>query len=566
MEKPLFIHRDLILRLYRELFTRWYAKESSFRDLIISAILTRDAKILLIGPPEAGKTTLVRLIAKGLSKNTKNNEVIYAKIIGAPEKTLQKVFVSTNIVKLLTQGIEEIIVRPIVKARIKFINEINRFSKAVQDGLLSLLEEKEIEYGGYTFKTPSYIAFADMNPYRGDIDRALKSRFHASAYISLADMKGSVKIIKSLLKGTELDLAKNMPEILSVKDLEEIWDDVSKVRIPQRVLLFANMLIWAFRACKYDKSRLMPGFMRLACAQCEFANELCSQIQMVPGERTIISLILLSKARAWFYGREEVNYDDIITLAPYVIAHRIELIPAVRSEYPNPWEWAKHAVNTIIRTKWLYEEGKKKIYGIWLKALSLSCLLLNCERDELIDEVLQIYYADLMSSGNKWSILKTLRFLAYGEYGGRGDLVLRQLYDVVKSRFEKESKELIKRIEPVVRSVIHDENITLSSIVRIMNELDNALPEDSKHLQEMLKSKLEEYTIRLSLMTPGIYEEIKRVLRKHGFDNKQISELLTGRIKRLENSNLIVKRQSNFIVIYAQTKELAEELRREIGV
>ncbi len=488
------------------------------------------------------------------------------RIIGAPEKTLQKVLVSTNIVKLLTRGIEEIIVRPIVKARIKFINEINRFSKAVQDGLLSLLEEKEIEYGGYTFKTPSYIAFADMNPYRGDIDRALKSRFHASAYISLADMKGSVKIIKSLLKGTELDLAKNMPEILSVKDLEEIWDDVSKVRIPQRVLLFANMLIWAFRACKYDKSRLMPGFMRLACAQCEFANELCSQIQMVPGERTIISLILLSKARAWFYGREEVNYDDIITLAPYVIAHRIELIPAVRSEYPNPWEWAKHAVNTIIRTKWLYEEGKKKIYGIWLKALSLSCLLLNCERDELIDEVLQIYYADLMSSGNKWSILKTLRFLAYGEYGGRGDLVLRQLYDVVKSRFEKESKELIKRIEPVVRSVIHDENITLSSIVRIMNELDNALPEDSKHLQEMLKSKLEEYTIRLSLMTPGIYEEIKRVLRKHGFDNKQISELLTGRIKRLENSNLIVKRQSNFIVIYAQTKELAEELRREIGV
>lgn len=566
MEKSMFVHRNLVLKFYKELFARWYSKESSFRDLIISAILTRDAKILLIGPPEAGKTTLIRLIAKGLSRDTGGNEVIYAKIIGAPEKTLQKVLVSTNIVKLLTKGIEEIIVRPIVKARIKFFNEINRFSKAVQDGLLSLLEEKEVEYGGYTFRTPSYIAFADMNPYRGDIDRALKSRFHASAYVSLVDMKGSVRIVKSLLEGTELDLAKSMPEILSIKDLEEIWEDVSKVRIPQRTLLFANMLIWAFRACKYDKSRLMPGFMRLACAQCEFANELCSQIQMIPGERAIISLILLSKARAWFYGREEVNYDDIITLAPYVIAHRIELIPAVRSEYPNPWEWAKHAVNTIIRTKWLYEEGKKKIYGIWLKALSLSCLLLNCERDELIDEVLQTYYSDLMDSGNKWSILKTLRFLAYGEYGGRGDLVLRQLYDIVKSRFEKESRELIKRIEPVVRSVIHDENITLSSIIRIMNELDNALPEDSEHLQEMLKSKLEEYTIRLSLMTPGIYEEIKRVLRKYGFDNKQISKLLTGRIKRLENSNLIIKRQSNFIVIYAQTKELAEELRREIGV
>ena len=566
IKDPKFVHREKILKLHDELFSRWYTDDKDLRELIIASLLVRDSKVLLIGPPEAGKTTLVRLIANSIYADS-DDEVIYSKIIGAPEKTLQKVLVTTNIIRLITEGKEEFIVRPIVRARIKFINEINRFSKAVQDALLSLLEEKEIEYGGIKFRTPSFIAFADMNPYRGDIDRALKTRFMVSAYIPFVPMTGSIKIIDQMFMQKEeiRDLAETMSQILSIKELESIWQDVSKVHVPLRMSLFANLLIWAFRVCKYDKSKIMPGFMRLACAQCEYANEICSQIAIPPGERAIISALLFSKARAWFHGRKEIGYEDIIWATPWVVAHRIELVTSIKAEIPNPWEWSKNVVRELIRSKWYYVENGEETFGFWVRGLALATLSLNAELDYLLLKVLEEYYPELLTDSRdaRFKAVKELRKLAYDEEG-RGDLVLQQLYNVVRENFSEYSAKLAKQLEPKVMEIISRDNVTLDEIMDLMNKLSQPLPEDVNHLSELLLTKLEELTIRVSLMMPGIIEKVRDILLTYNFNPNEIVEFLSGHRKALENRFLSAKLAGGFLTIRAWNTEIARDIREKI--
>ncbi|MHA1590687.1 MAG: AAA family ATPase [Candidatus Njordarchaeales archaeon] len=565
--EPQFINHEKITQFYEELFKRWHTDDQSLKDLFIASILVRDSKVLLIGPPEAGKTTLIRLIAKGLSKKVNSeNEIIYAKVIGAPEKTLQKVLVTTNITKLLREGKEEFLVRPIVKARVKFINEINRFSKAVQDALLSLLEEKEIEYGGVKFTTPSYIAYADMNPYRGDIDRALKTRFMLSAYIPLVSLSGSIQITQQIFRTDReiRDIVQTMPEILSIRELEEIWTDVERVRIPTNISLFAHMLIWAFRACKYDKSKIIPGYLRLACAQCEYNNEICSHILIPPGERAIIAALLFAKARAWFYKRKEVSYEDIIWVTPWAVAHRIELVTSIKAEVPNPWEWSKNAVKTLIETKWYSREDGEESFGIWAKGLSLAMLALKEPLDEFLLNVLETHYPKLLRMENGFEALKELRGLAYGEKAGRGDLVLQELYKLLREKYSEKSKRALKKLEPKVLEIITKEVVELDELLEILNKLNEPLPEDTEKLRDLVLAKLEELTIRVSLMMPGIVERIRDILCKYGFSLPEVTKFLQGQIRTLKNNYLQAKIVGGFLTIRAKNTEIAQEIREQL--
>ncbi|MHA1615756.1 MAG: AAA family ATPase [Candidatus Njordarchaeales archaeon] len=565
--EPQFIYHDKITQFYSELFKRWYTDDRNLKDLIISSILVRDSKVLLIGPPEAGKTTLIRLIAKGLSKKSNNpsngEEIIYAKVIGAPEKTLQKVLVTTNITKLLREGEEEFIVRPIVKARVKFINEINRFSKAVQDALLSLLEEKEIEYGGIKFTTPSFIAYADMNPYRGEIDRALQTRFMVSAYVPLISLPGSIKVTQQMFQTEKevRDLVETMPEILSIDELEKIWRDTEKVAIPFTVSLFAHMLLWAFRACKFDKSRIIPGYLRLACAQCEYNNEICSHILIPPGERAIISALLFAKARAWFYKRKRITYDDVIWIMPWVVAHRIELVASIKAEVPNPWEWSKNAVRTLIETKWHSHENGKETFGVWAKGLALASLALGADLDHLLNTVLEMYYPELLRNSDGFKALKELRSLAYGEKDGRGDLVLQELYKLLKEKYTERSRKMLAEIEPKAIAIASKENVELDEILEILEKLNDPLPEDTEKLRDLVLARLEELTIRISLMMPGVVERVREVLQRYGFSTSEITRFLQGQLRVLKNDYIQAKIIGGFLTIRAKNSEIAQEIR-----
>ncbi|MEX0569490.1 MAG: AAA family ATPase [Candidatus Njordarchaeota archaeon] len=565
LEEVKFVHREKILRLGEEIFERWYCNDRDFRDFILSSILIKNNKVLFVGLPGAGKSTLVRLIAKAIhNDNTEDSTPIFGMTIGSPEKTLQKVLVSTNIVKLLTSGEEEIIVRPIVKARIKFINEINRFSKSVQDALLSLLEEGYIEYSGIILRTKSYLCFADMNPFRGDIDRALKARFYASCYVKLPDFSGSKRIIDYILKYTRseetyLSIPKTMPKIISINELEEIWKDVQNVEIPEDVRLFGVMILSAFRVCKYNKLELMPGYLRLPCTDCEYSNEICSMIQEPPDERANIALFLYGRARAWLYGRRKVIYDDILWAVPYVLAHRIEIKPLTKSRVSNPWEFLRHIIRNIRETKWI--SGSE--FGVWAKGLALACRILEIKPSEQIEKTKIIN----VEKGDKIEILSQLEKLAIGEFG-RGDLVVKEIYRYVQDIFGEKIKDKKEILQREVRRLLKDPNLTYSQIEELMQKINSYPAEISKGVKEKISKLIDSFRIIVNLEAPIDIKKIENVLITHGVPSRVVSRLLDkSKAENMEYRTILlqIKKIGKNLIIITETKDLANEIRDSIS-
>lgn len=563
LKKVRFVHRDKILRLEEELFKRWYCSDKDLRDFIVTSILIKNNKVLLLGLPGAGKSTLIRLIANAII-NDNADEPIFGMTIGSPEKTLQKVLVSTNIVKLLTSGEEEIIVRPIVKARIKFINEINRFSKSVQDALLSLLEEGYIEYSGIVLRTRPYLCFADMNPFRGDIDRALKARFYASCYIRLPDLSGSKKIIDYILRHarseeTYLSIPKTMSGIMSIKELEKIWDDIQNVEIPEDVKIFGVMILSAFRVCKYNKLELMPGYLRLPCTDCEYSNEICSMIQEPPDERANIALFLYSRARAWLHGRDKVAYEDILWAAPYVLTHRIEIKPLTKSRISNPWVFLKHIIKDIWETKWVYD-GE---FGTWARALVLACKILEIKPSKQLEKI----RLDNDDETDKLETLKQLEKLAIGEFG-RGDLVVKELYKYVREAINRKIKDTKKMLKKEIKSLLEDPNITYSQIEQFMQKINLYPMETSKEIKEKVLNIINNYRIIVNLEAPINLKEIEKTLIINSIPHEVAQKLLdktTTESIEYKTKLLRIKKIGKNLIIIAETKDLANEIRKNIS-
>lgn len=565
---PHFTSYDKVKTFKKELFDRFICYDSDCKDLIISSILVKNSRVFITGNPESGKTTLVRLIAEGLSKNhlqsKSNPSPPYAKVTGAPEKTMQKVISTTNISKLVKEGKEEIIVRPIVKAPIKFLNEINRFSKAVQDSLLSLLEENEVEYGGEVFTTPDFLCFADMNPYRGKIDLALRTRFLVSIFLPFVGVRGDVKILDEMFfTGKETrDLVETMPSILSIGELKSIWKDVTNVKVPNYIKAFLSMMIWAFKACKHEKSKIMPGYLRTLCQKCEFNNEICSHIKKIPGERASIAGILYSRARAWLHHRKKVNFDDIIWVIPWVVSHRIKLTSAVKSEVANPWEWSRKAVENLIHTKWYYSENGEEMYGVWAKALALTAFALGWERPPLLEKVLEKFYSDLSSKESaKFEAVRKLRDLAYDTEESRGDLVLQEIYKMTRESFKETSERIIEKIRPQIEAILNKDDATLDEVLNALGKLNKALPEESEPLREKLTAKIEKLTVRVSLKFPGRTAEARKLMNSLGFEESQIADLFNNKRLKIRNENARVKASGGFLIFRARNVETAKEIR-----
>lgn len=571
---PQFVHWEAVKEFQEELFDRFVCHDKAQRELFVTSILVRNSRVLLTGNPEAGKTTLVRLIAKGISRdnasNGENSPPIYAKVTGAPEQTLQKVISTTNISKLITEGKEEIIVRPIVKARIKFLNEINRFSKAIQDSFLSLLEEKEIEYGGNIFKTPDFICFADMNPHRGKIDLALKTRFMVSVFMPFVDLRGDISILDNMFfSGSETtDLTESMPEILSMKDLNEIWDDVQRIKVPEYVKTFLSALISAFKVCKHDKSQIMPGYLRTVCQKCEFKNEICSHIKKIPGERASIAGILYTRARAWLHHREKINIEDVKWVVPWVIAHRIQLSSAVKSEVPNPWKWCKEAVTNLLKTKWYYSNQGEENYGIWVKGFTLVAFGLDWELQPKFKRVLDKFYPNLdpAEENAKLDAIRKLRDLAFGgKEGGRGDLVLQEIYKMGRKNFKRKSQEVIKRVKPKIEEILEKEDATLKEVLKGFKQLKKTLPEESSNLRQKLQTKLEKLTVRVSLKFPGRTAKAKTLLNELNFSKQKINDLIGEKVLKIQNENARVKFSGEFLIFRAKNPETANLIRQKFS-
>jgi MoxR-like ATPase len=192
-------------------------------------------------------------------------------------------------------------------------DEINRAPSKVQSALLEAMQERQITIGESTFALEDpFLVMATQNPIEQEgtypLPEAQVDRFMLKLLIDYPD-KGEEKQIMQRV-GFERPAA--VEAVLSPRQLNEVFDVIRTV---------------------YMDDKLRDYIVDLVCATREpdaYQVDMAPYIQYGASPRATIFLSLAARAYAFLHGRAYVTPQDVKTIAPLVLRHRI--IPTYEAE------------------------------------------------------------------------------------------------------------------------------------------------------------------------------------------------------------------------------------------
>ena len=365
---PTFKYRSIFLAGLRNIFS-WWRADPETKEMLSIALLAKNSVVLLSGTYGVGKSTFIESVMKVFFKDIYRQDV---KPIARIRDTLTEFDILLYVdIAALRQGIEKVEPRPIVTSPFKFFNELQRGNPRLYNALLSLFAEKEVEYRGRVFKSKPFVAFCDRNPHdvsSHEIPKALWDRIDAHLYIRVLDITETYELLTSkYVKTYTPRIVDALPELLSSKEMLEIWNDVDKVIVPESITLFLSLIGGSFTCAHVDRSVMEPRY-RLPCDQCQYKGELCFKVREVWGTRWAESTIKFAKARAWLHGRPIVQLEDILFVLPYTLNHRLVLRPEIETAYPNKIDFIKSEV---------IEKAVKVKKNVWIGAIKAYLVALK---------------------------------------------------------------------------------------------------------------------------------------------------------------------------------------------
>ena len=187
-------------------------------------------------------------------------------------------------------------------------DEINRTSPKTQAALLQAMQESEVTYAGKNYELmPPFIVFATQNPIESEgtypLPEAQLDRFLLSIPVDYPSEMDELEIVKRTTSQNRMPLE----PILSSADLLKYQSLVKKVPMDDKLIDKTVQLV----------RRSRPGE--------QMPKELSEVIRFGAGPRASQAIALTAKARALLAGRFAVREEDIFSVAPYVLKHRLVL-------------------------------------------------------------------------------------------------------------------------------------------------------------------------------------------------------------------------------------------------
>jgi MoxR-like ATPase len=271
--------------------------KASMLEYLVAGMLA-GGHILIEDVPGLGKTTLAKTVARLISRNRRGSAVVFRRIQFTPDLLPYDI----TGVDVFDPGTHKFVFTPgPVFTNVLLADEINRTTPKVQSALLEVMAEGQVTIGNKTYAMdPFFFVIATQNPVEMDgvypLPLAQIDRFLMKLRIGYPEPEVEVGIVRDDPSNTV------MPEVRPVCGREEIL--AARVRVDA---VFCDEKLMRAAVGISAGTRSHPG------------------IALGASPRGSLMLVRAARAYALLKGREYVIDQDLVDLAPIVIAHRLRL-------------------------------------------------------------------------------------------------------------------------------------------------------------------------------------------------------------------------------------------------
>ena len=259
-------------------------------ELCLNALLA-GGHVLLTDIPGVGKTTLARAIASSI-------DAAFGRIQFTPD-LLPSDITGTSAFDP-NQARFEWIPGPVF-APVLLSDEINRATPRTQSALLEAMAENQVTVDGVSRPLPEpFFVVATRNPHQFSgtypLPEGQLDRFMVATSMGYPESRAELDIVRSRIERRPLE---EVEPVLGVVDVREARELVRGVQVHDELVSYAVGISEATR----DHPAVSLGV----------------------SPRGSIALVRAAQARAAIHGRDFVGPEDIKTLAPSVLPHRISV-------------------------------------------------------------------------------------------------------------------------------------------------------------------------------------------------------------------------------------------------
>lgn len=290
--------RSSVISKLRQSIGQVVVGQSAMVDRLLIGLLA-DGHVLVEGVPGLAKTTAVKSLAQAIDTS-------FQRIQFTPDMLPSDV-IGTEIYK--PQKGEFEVKRGPVFANILLADEINRAPSKVQSALLEAMQERQVTIGGETFPLPTpFLVMATQNPIEQEgtypLPEAQVDRFMLKVLIGYPTKSEEKEIMLRMASGK----APKVESVVSPKEIIEMRELLEHIHIEDRL---ADYIVDIIQATRYPEEYNL--------------KELKGLIQVGASPRGTINLNQCARALALLEGRAYVTPQDVKSIAPDVLRHRILL-------------------------------------------------------------------------------------------------------------------------------------------------------------------------------------------------------------------------------------------------